>query len=637
MSATSPAPTPSSTPNTTIVKAAIYPPIGMARVGNSATDFYIGPEVPDPLPAAPGFYRDAKGAIKREAARFRIYGLNAAGQAVAELTADNADIEWAVTLANTKAAWYQFQMALDVPEAATAPPSFLRNMAVADRASLRIEPGERRIGGREQHGPAFAFDNGKFVGKTVYLGELRTDPSGRLCVLGGLGHAASVTGAQAITFANNEGWHDDVSDGPVTAVVRFQGQTLTVDPAWVVVAPPNYAPRQKSVRTMWDLMRDLFVTQGTLAAPAKPSFENDIRPIFERLSRLQWVNAGYAAAFGWSGSTPFSQSQWMAKLANPSANSKEWRQTLYNQFRQFTRDGWAQSPWPWLYGDAMSIPALDIAEQNVALSNLQLRHLQQWAQGDFIADYNPSPRPPQRIEDVPMLDQPDTLTRAAMEFCLADAFHPGCEMTWPMRQTSLYMAPFRLSHQAKGWIEPDYGGVMTPDNFSGPCSAQGAGGVSRWMAVPWQADTASCRSGYDKSYDPYVPTFWPAHVPNQVLSQRAYETVMNESLPIGERLSAFAQRAAWIRPLGNVSYEAQINNMIRDIALVGIVEVREGPKPDSTGNSDFPATMQVEQLPTKPGAPMLLATDVALSDEFEDVDLRGTDKARHLSGLRRKR
>ena len=628
-----PATVPTPTTDTTIVKAAIYPPIGMARVGNSKSEFYVGPEVPNPLPEAPGFYRDATGAIKREAARFRIYGLNAAGRAVAELTADNAEIEWAVTLANTKAAWYQFQMALDVPEAATAPPSFLRNMAVADRATLRIEPGKRRIKGREQHGAGFAFDTGKFVGKTVYLGELRTDASGRLVVLGGLGHAASATGALAITFANNEGWHDDVSDGPVTAVVCYQGQTLTVDPAWVVVAPPNYAPRQKSVRTMWDLMRDLFVTQGTLTAPAKPSFENDIRPIFQRLSRLQWVNAGFAAAFGWGGSTPFSQSEWMSKLANASTNSKEWRQTLYNQFRQFTRDGWAQSPWPWLYGDAMSIPALDIPEQNVALSNLQLRFLGQWAQGDFIADYDPETVPPQRIEDVPMADQPDTLTRAAMEFCLADAFHPGCEMTWPMRQTTLYMAPFRLSHQAKGWIEPDYGGVLTSANFGDPCSAQGAGGVSRWMAVPWQADTASCRSGYDKTYDPYVPTFWPAHVPNQVLSQRAYETVMNEALPIDERLSAFAKRAAWIRPLGNASYIAQINSMIRDIGQMGIVEVRAGP----VGSADFPATMEVEQLAPKPAAEMMLATRVALSDEFEDIDLRNTDKARHLSGLRRER
>jgi L-lysine epsilon oxidase C-terminal domain len=44
------------------------------------------------------------------------------------------------------------------------------------------------------------------------------------------------------------------------------------------------------------------------------------------------------------------------------------------------------------------------------------------------------------------------LDRASLEFCLADAFHPGCEMTWPMRTAGLYMAPFRIAHAAPGWI-----------------------------------------------------------------------------------------------------------------------------------------------------------------------------------------
>jgi hypothetical protein len=608
-----------------IVKAAIYPAIGVARVGNSPEAFYFAPEVPDPPPAAPGFYRDATGAIKREAARFRLYGLNRRGEAVAELTADNAEIAWAATLANTKAAWYQFQIALDIPEAATAPLSFLRNMAVADRATLRIEPGERCIAGRDQQGSAYAFDSGRFIGQQVYLGELRTDPQGRLIVLGGHGKAASWNGAAAITFANNEGWHDDVADGPVSATVRYQGEDLPVDPAWVVVAPPNYAPQQKSVRTMWDLMRDLFVAEGSLAAPSKPSFQEDIRPIFERLSRLQWVNAGFAAAFGWGGSTPFSQTEWMAKLASPAEATREWRLTLFNQFRQFKRDAWAASPWPWLYGDAMSIPPAPTPRQNVALSDLQLRFLRQWAAGDFIADYAPDAQPPASIDEVPLLDQPETLNRAAMEFCLADAFHPGCEMTWPMRQASMYMAPFRLAQQPKGWIEPEYGAVLTPDAIGGPCGAQGPGGITRWMAVPWQTDTASCRSGYQKSYDPYLPTFWPARVPNQALSQQAYERVMDESLPIEERLQAFARRAAWIRPLGNVSYQEQINNMIADIAQMGIVEVRQGPR-DAAG---FPAQMEVEQLPSQPHAEALFAAR-GLPEDFEDVDLSNVDKARHL-------
>jgi hypothetical protein len=95
-----------------VVAAAIYPPIGVARVGNSK-ECFAGPEVIEPVAHPPGFYRDADGALKRQAARFRIYGINSLGQAVEELDNSNAEIEWTVRLANKKAAWYQFQLALD--------------------------------------------------------------------------------------------------------------------------------------------------------------------------------------------------------------------------------------------------------------------------------------------------------------------------------------------------------------------------------------------------------------------------------------------------------------------------------------------------------------------------------------------
>ena len=89
----------------TIVAAAIHPAIGVARVGNSPTEYFYGPEVPYPTPAGAGFYRDAQGALKRQAARFRIYGYNAAGEVVGEITRDHAEIVWTVNVANKKAAW----------------------------------------------------------------------------------------------------------------------------------------------------------------------------------------------------------------------------------------------------------------------------------------------------------------------------------------------------------------------------------------------------------------------------------------------------------------------------------------------------------------------------------------------------
>jgi hypothetical protein len=618
----------------TIVRAAIYPAIGIARVGNSESEYFLAPEVADPPPEAPGFYRDPTGALKRQAVRFRVYGLNAAGAPIAELTAGNAEIRWTVHLANKKSTWYQFQIALDIPEADSAPPSWLRNMTIGDRASLIIDPGARHIAGcNSGGGPDHKFDTGKFLGKSVYLGELRTDAQGRLIVLGGRGKSASYNGARAVTFANNEGWHDDTSDGPVTAEVIYAGQRLETDSAWVVVAPPNYAPQQKSVRTMWDLMRDVAISAGILPKPARPSFERDIRPIFERLAKLQWVNAGFAAAFGWGAPNDFSLREQLEKLSRSTDDTAEMRHVIANQFRVFDRDAWSPVPWPWVYGDAMSLPPPETPRQNAALTSTQLVMLQQWSAGDFDDDYEPDRITPRRIEDIPVAEHPDMLDRASLEFCLADAFHPGCEMTWPMRTAGLYMAPFRLRHAPPDWIEPDYGPVLGADLINLPngplLGGQLPGGITRWMAVPWQTDTASCRSGYLKSYDPYLPTFWPARVPNQVLTRADYEIVLDPEHPLADRLAAFARRASWLRPLGSKNYTDQINNMIAHFDHMGVVEPRRGPT-----SGPFPRMVEVEDL--HPAAHALAAAVGPRA--AEELDLSGIDKVRRFPhGLRGRR
>src|SRR5262245_25990204 len=63
---------PSTDPLARVVAVAVHPAIGIARVGNSADSFFLGPDLPGALPVAPNGFKDAAGAIARQAARFRV-------------------------------------------------------------------------------------------------------------------------------------------------------------------------------------------------------------------------------------------------------------------------------------------------------------------------------------------------------------------------------------------------------------------------------------------------------------------------------------------------------------------------------------------------------------------------------------
>ena len=296
-----------------ITSCVIHPGIGIARVGNSCTEYFIGPEVPWASPVPTGGYKDASGAVKRQAARFRIYGLNSAGEVVKEITAEDAQITWRVHVANSKAAWYHFNTALDIPEAQPTP---RRNPAYAgpQRAKLIVDPGAREITGC---GQSAAFDTGTFLEIAVPLGEIRTDDEGRLLVLGGFGGAFTPWPSNLpSTSSDNEAWCDDVSDGPVSAKVTLkQGGTFEPYPAWVIVAPPDYAPQIPSIVTLYDVVRDTLQqwllqraghagsTPLGLAAPPPVSFTDDIYPIFARLCRHQWVNYAFFVEYGWGSPT----------------------------------------------------------------------------------------------------------------------------------------------------------------------------------------------------------------------------------------------------------------------------------------------------------------------------------------------
>jgi len=147
----------------------------------------------------------------------------------------------------------------------------------------------------------------------------------------------------------------------------------------------------------------------------------------------------------------------------------------------------------------------------------------------------------------------------------------------------------------------------------GPLTGLAAGELTRWMAVPWQTDTASCLWAYDQfRTSPSLPTFWPARVPNQVLAEKDYLAATNPALPLAQRQAAFARRRDWFR---GFPVEQDITDMVTGYHQLGIIEERPGVK-DAAG---LPDKMFVESRPAlplpedRPGAAAIPAADGAFT------------------------
>jgi hypothetical protein len=602
----------------------IHPAIGIARVGNSPEAFFWAPETPGPQPDDKGDYRDGKGRIKRQAQRFRLFGRNAKGEVVCEITARDADITWTVHIANRKAAWYRFDQALDIPASAgtlssdtPGIASLPRNPQVTGKArdKLTIDPGARSITGCNTNAKGasarYAFDSGTFWGKKVYLGELRTDGDGNLVFLGGHGVSASYDDRPPSTFANNTAWHDDISDGSVDATVSIDGRALPVVGAWVVTAPPNYAPDIKSIVTGHDLLRQVMIDLDPRLNPKRPVFSRDIWPLLRHFPSNQWVNAGFLNDFGFGRASDFTTPENMARLNDPGTAARPLREAVLEAFRDPTSTVLNTNGWPAYYGDAVTLdPTTTDPLEFMPVLESQYRWLKQWAAGDLVSNGPPKWRPWDQLSPA---ERAAGMDFAALDETLGGPFHPGCEFTWPMRQPIMWQHPtkpgadgvvpglFRLKRRPEA--PQSFGAELTSSIAlakGGPLDGSAPGDISRWMAVPWQTDTGSCLSGYKLYFGQYLPTFWPARVPNDILTAEAYATIMNPKASEDEKVAAFAvmNRLKWLRcvvyipgtdPAQQYPTEVRLENFLHDWAEVGIIVRKPGPQ-----SPLFPELMWVE-------------------------------------------
>ncbi len=569
-----------------VVRVAIHPSIGVGRVGNAADLFYFGPEVPGTLPSSRSGFKDDRGAIARQAARFRVYGLDRRGRVVRELTAQDADVTWRVDVANSKAAWYVFGTALDLPIAAPVP---RRNVTVIGDARRQLIVSA----GASVHGPAalpVALRGGSFLGEPVDLGELMTDGYGRLVVLPADGRGFSPHASPLMPSPENDNWTDTVCDGLVRATVQFEDRVLQSEPAWLLVTPPNYAPAVGTgLVTAFDAVRSGLVEGGLLDEPTL-SFAGDILPIFARMVDMQWVNAGYLTMCGPGGPEDWLAPKLLDRLANSSTSNRGWRRTLFGHVRDPSFAAAEPDALPSMYGDGVTLPASN-NWQMLAVTPLQYQLLRDWAEGAFHDDRRSTP-PVTRVEDLPMERQPAALDQATLESCLGGAFHPGIDAPWTLRVPSLWSGAYRLRVRSTAPLYDDYGPELTPQvalGADGPLQGSAPGDLTRWLGVPWQSDAENCRAGYEVATSRVLPTFWPARIPNHVLSEADYRIVIDTGRPMRERRAAFRRRRDWERFVARSSDPATFNLMLRDWGRLGVVTLRAGPD-----DGAFPSPMKVE-------------------------------------------
>ncbi|EKU24839.1 LodA/GoxA family CTQ-dependent oxidase [Xanthomonas graminis] len=524
------------------------------------------PHVSGGLPIKPGTeanvissedLRDRSGRMKRQAARFRIYHYpanasagypsGAGSEIVLGTDVDGKrvrDIVWTVHLANKKANAYMLndELGLAVYEAANAERLHLRNAAegadpdnAARLKKLVIDPGPRAIRGTQPQSVRFdkatvasfasaaatietmpyypkSFPDDGFsqlytpVGKIETLGELRTDEQGRLLVLPAWGRACGWLQADGTPFpliggliapgeygdVNADGWFDDTGDGPVSALLVFEdGSTAEVVPAWAIATDPSYAPQTLNVVSLWDDMFDTWVRRLELAPtifkyrfdPAfKPSFADHLQPIFRAPALQRWnTNLPQRAVAAHDA---------VGKIAAQDAPSGTIMTGL-----AYVRDPnvAAQSN---IGAPFMPLSMGDAGKAFLTVTQTQYFFLKQWNRGDFDAEATVAFGPGEYLD------------RAVMVNCLGGRFAPGIEMTFVIRDPSLYRAdwqssgygPFRIRARPLDYANVQYSQPLLTVGYvpyhPGPDGIGSApvepGDLSKFMAVPWQTDYNAC-------------------------------------------------------------------------------------------------------------------------------------------------
>jgi len=121
---------------------------------------------------------------------------------------------------------------------------------------------------------------------------------------------------------------------------------------------------------------------------------------------------------------------------------------------------------------------INLPDQFLSLTDWQLNHLKNWADGNFEVG---TPNKPTDLDKLPLAAQPHALDASALEPTIGGGFHPGIEFPYLIIYREYFADAFRVGKD----VEP--------------------GALSAYMSSPWQGDFWSCNMAW-----------WPTQRPDIV-------------------------------------------------------------------------------------------------------------------------
>ena len=477
--------------------------------------------------------------------------------------------------------------------------------------------------------------------KKVDLGSIEYD-KGTLIFYPADGLSASLNPSDLNTdFADNSNWFDDIADGRVMAKIRNKNTgemhelVDSKSAAWVASAPPDYAPQIQPISTMFDL----------ITGAANEEFQNELAlvfPMMYRLYRMQWVNLGDFLVPSFRhiideliDHGDFKYLYYKGHSEEEKKKGDAIRERIFKKFRdpiyQYDNEpiipskdntdlknrgsGKEELKLPYYPGDGIDYPGSPA--QWFAIPPILYEQLRKWKDGEF---YSPPSFDFQNMDEMGHFYQKQfidsakedegrkalMMTRAVLETLYGGGFHPGVELTWPMRHNRLYaenslayryivenremviggfgLREVRINaatpEEQKEIFFKDYGLLMTPDDIKASMTDDPdynwlwkitPGDMTKWMGIPWQSDAGSCQAVFVEKQYP-VPSWWAANLPVYVLPESSYELLQKpeEEISLETKKYIYANRLPWLHTTdtGFIGYHAEGGYMNGLIAMV---------------------------------------------------------------------